>query len=162
MYSKKVEAGFTLVELLIVIVIIGILAGLLIGIINPFRQQMRARDGVISSSFNKILMEVRSLAVADVTGVLDLPGCTSLTTNLGNISTSDTICTGNSTTGTATFSINGITGSTGALSVFKYSYDNTANPKTFCLSVPLATDATRILRITNADGETQLSATECF
>lgn len=46
--------GFTLVELLIVIVIIGILAGVLIAVINPSQQTNRARDAGVQASMNKV------------------------------------------------------------------------------------------------------------
>ena len=45
--------GFTLVELLIVIVILGILVGLVMVMINPLRQKRRAREGVLIASMYK-------------------------------------------------------------------------------------------------------------
>lgn len=52
------QKGFTLVELLIVIVIIGILAGVLIAVINPTAQQNRARDAGVQATMNKVALAV--------------------------------------------------------------------------------------------------------
>lgn len=52
--------AFTLVELLIVIVIIAILAGVVITVINPIAQQNRAKDAVIVSSINKIVLATQA------------------------------------------------------------------------------------------------------
>lgn len=64
MISKKYslsQKGFTLVELLIVIVIIGILAGVVIGVLNPIQQQNRARDAGIRAQLDKIALSNKSL-----------------------------------------------------------------------------------------------------
>ena len=45
--------GFTLVELLIVIVILGILVGLVMVMIDPLRQKRRAKEGVLIASMYK-------------------------------------------------------------------------------------------------------------
>ncbi|PIS23157.1 hypothetical protein COT49_01515 [candidate division WWE3 bacterium CG08_land_8_20_14_0_20_40_13] len=50
--------GFTLIELLIVIAIIGILAGLVIAVINPQRQLQRAKEGVTRANLAKICQAV--------------------------------------------------------------------------------------------------------
>jgi prepilin-type N-terminal cleavage/methylation domain-containing protein len=55
-YSQK---GFTLVELLIVIVIIGILAGVLIAVVNPIEQQNKARDATVKAAMNKIALSIK-------------------------------------------------------------------------------------------------------
>jgi prepilin-type N-terminal cleavage/methylation domain-containing protein len=52
--------GFTLIELLIVIAIIGILAAVLIAVINPVAQMNKARDAVIKSTIEKIGLAVNS------------------------------------------------------------------------------------------------------
>jgi len=47
MFSKsKKHKGFTIIELMIVISIIGILSGLILTVIDPEKQRARARDGV--------------------------------------------------------------------------------------------------------------------
>lgn len=54
------QKGFTLVELLIVIVIIGILAGVVIAVIDPVQQQNRAKDAGVQSSMNKVALTAQS------------------------------------------------------------------------------------------------------
>lgn len=44
--SKHLQEGFTLIEMLIVVMVIGVLAGLSVAIINPNQQKGRAEDGV--------------------------------------------------------------------------------------------------------------------
>lgn len=53
--SIKNNKGFTLIELLIVISIIGILAGVVIGVIDPQRQRAIALDAVTQSTMNKFI-----------------------------------------------------------------------------------------------------------
>jgi prepilin-type N-terminal cleavage/methylation domain-containing protein len=52
--------GFTLIELLIVISIIGILAGVVIGVIDPQRQRAIATDAVTQSTMNKFIEGIES------------------------------------------------------------------------------------------------------
>jgi len=50
---KNTSQGFTLIELLIVIAIIGILAAVLIAVINPAAQQNKAKDAGLSAAVSK-------------------------------------------------------------------------------------------------------------
>jgi len=50
---KNTSQGFTLIELLIVIAIIGILAAVLIAVINPVAQMNKARDAGLSAAVSK-------------------------------------------------------------------------------------------------------------
>jgi prepilin-type N-terminal cleavage/methylation domain-containing protein len=74
------QAGFTLIEILVVIGIIAILAAVVIIAINPARQFAQARDSQRSSNVNAILNGVWQRMV-DNRGVWD-PTCGALTVNL--------------------------------------------------------------------------------
>jgi len=62
--GKSVSQGFTLIEILIVMVLIGILSVILINIIDPESQVERANDGVLSASINKIVLSTESFISA--------------------------------------------------------------------------------------------------
>ncbi len=68
--------GFTLVELLIVIAIIGILAGIILAVINPTRQRQRANEAVGRSAIAKACLAVIACINGSVTGT-----CTNFATN---------------------------------------------------------------------------------
>jgi prepilin-type N-terminal cleavage/methylation domain-containing protein len=90
--------GFTLIELMIVIVIIGLLSGILIALINPAKTQNRARDATIKAAINKLALATSAFVSAEgeVPTGLEFPG--ELTSN---------VIVGTTATGTALFTING-------------------------------------------------------
>lgn len=53
-HKKDVKFAFTLIEIMIVIVIIGIMAGVVISVINPQRQIMRSNEGIFKSNMTKL------------------------------------------------------------------------------------------------------------
>jgi prepilin-type N-terminal cleavage/methylation domain-containing protein len=89
---NNAQSGFTLVELLIVIVIIGILAGVVIGVLNPIQQQNRAKDGVTRSQLDKAALSTKSLFVSSPRNSLRSPTPAEFSSGLGNIKASTT-CT---------------------------------------------------------------------
>ena len=72
--------AFTLIELLIVVVIIGILAGIVLAVLNPAQQQLRARQGVFQSNMNKVCTALYACA-ASTTNVAYCSGANSAATH---------------------------------------------------------------------------------
>ncbi len=64
--KKTNREGFTLIELLIVIAIIGILAGIVLAVLNPGRQRQRAREGTLRANVNKLCLAYASCKAASV------------------------------------------------------------------------------------------------
>lgn len=52
--KKNIHDAFTLIEIMIVIVIIGIIAGTVLAVINPQRQIMRSNEGVLKANMTKL------------------------------------------------------------------------------------------------------------
>jgi len=72
-YCKKEggkDGGFTLIELLIVIAIIGILAGIVIAVINPTRQRTKANEAVLRANVAKMCQAWAACLNASPTGNL--------------------------------------------------------------------------------------------
>ncbi|OGC46472.1 hypothetical protein A2V49_04320 [candidate division WWE3 bacterium RBG_19FT_COMBO_34_6] len=77
------KKGFTLIELLIVITVIGILAGILVMIINPREYQAQARD---ARRLNDILSVQTAIIDSLANGVIsltDTAGCADCSSNIG-------------------------------------------------------------------------------
>lgn len=100
---KNNQKAFTLIELLVVIVIIGILAGVLIAVINPFRQQNRAKNGTVKATIQKLAFAVNTARA----GMGVLPDETQLDTELDNITVSSARC-GTEDELNCTFNVSGI------------------------------------------------------
>lgn len=58
-------SAFTLIELLLVVGIIGILAGVMTTVINPTRQRLTAMDGVARSNLEKMVQSIESYCSAE-------------------------------------------------------------------------------------------------
>lgn len=54
------KKAFTLIELLIVISVIGILAGIVIAVIDPIKQKEKAQEGVIVATMSKIVLAIEA------------------------------------------------------------------------------------------------------
>lgn len=123
------KKAFTLVEVLIVLVIISIMAGLLITVIDPVRQRQRAQDGTIVATANKIVAAVEAYNSA----LGAYPSCATLAAGeISNIAVTNAC-----TAGSGSFSIGGLTypttgcdattgyGTGSAGCVFRYGFDGT-------------------------------------
>jgi len=64
MYFKD-KSGFTLIEVLVVVVIIGVLAGVLLNVINVSRQKDIANDAVRVSTMEKLAQALESYVVSN-------------------------------------------------------------------------------------------------
>jgi prepilin-type N-terminal cleavage/methylation domain-containing protein len=109
--KKVMQSGFTLVELLIVIVIIGILAGVVIGVLNPVQQQNRARDASIRAQIDKMALSGKSLYVSSPRNTNRAPTGGEFINGIGNgADTAGCLAQNDATaTTTCTFDLTGLT-----------------------------------------------------
>ncbi|OGC68693.1 hypothetical protein A2415_01935 [candidate division WWE3 bacterium RIFOXYC1_FULL_39_7] len=83
--TSRNSSGFTLVELLIVIVIIGILAGVVIGVLNPIQQQNRARDASTRAQLDKLALNGKGLYVSSPRNTNRAPTAAEFAAGVGSI-----------------------------------------------------------------------------
>lgn len=62
---KRVQPGFTLVELLVVIVVIGVLAGIIMAAIDPMGYRNRSENAVTISQLDKVATAVNAYRSAN-------------------------------------------------------------------------------------------------
>ncbi len=103
------QSGFTLVELLIVITIIGILAGVIIGVLNPIQQQNRARDGTTRAQITKMVLSGKSLYVSSPRSLNRSPTTAEFAAGIASSPNATTNCTNSdsSVAASCTFDITG-------------------------------------------------------
>lgn len=142
---NKKNAGFTLVELLIVVVILGILSGLTMNVINTGRQRKVTEDAVRRSNIEKLSQAIEAfctgegrcpLATEISFGAASTP---TLATNVGIYVKQWPVSTFNTT-----------------VADIKYSYytDSATTPKDFEVSVKMmSSSATRYLRYNSSWGQ---------
>lgn len=94
------KSAFTLIELLIVIAIVAVLSGVLISVINPKRQQEKAKDAVIISNMEKVIVSVEAYKSA----FSDLPTCEKLASEELKNASAATGCTNSPSMGAFTVS----------------------------------------------------------
>lgn len=58
--KKIIFQGFTLVELLLVVSVVGILAGVTTTVLNPTRQKEKAKDAIIKANIEKLVLAINT------------------------------------------------------------------------------------------------------
>jgi prepilin-type N-terminal cleavage/methylation domain-containing protein len=121
MRTLKIKSGFTLLEVLIVIAIIGIMATVLVVIINPAQQLAKARDSERRTEIYSIVSAIDRYATEHSGTLPDTDG----DPETSNFPTTPT-CIG---TGGGCFDLGGA-GETGETIVPEYMYEVPTDPKT--------------------------------
>lgn len=137
--------GFTLVELLVVISLIGILAGVMISILNPVKQRRVAEDGVKQSNLQKLALGIEAYANANSkypTNAEMTPGGSNIPTSTEVAIFISKIPNGEPTAGTT------------------YTYEGEAiiapaTPSYFGVSVPKSSDTTKCFKYHSSWGKIQ-------
>jgi type IV pilus assembly protein PilA len=152
LHIKKIEKGFTLIEILLVIAAISILAAIVIVAINPAKQLGNARDAQRRADVNTILNAVWQEAIDSTTGAI----------NAAVPTTTKEICLGG-TTGTACTDAPA-TGISGAdlsylITNEKYLVSIPFDPKKTLVTGSCSTTGTCYTIIKSANGRVTVAAT---
>jgi len=149
--SSNSQRGFTLVELLIVISLVGILSGVTFSILNPKKQRQVAEDGVRQSNLQKYALGIEAYGnangnypanIIDTTPVDNIPDDPELATFISKIPNNE------------------------PTSPLTYSYEATADQTIFSVWVPKTGDALACFKYQSAWGKIKDctpcdTATEC-